>query len=139
MEYQATGRLPVVNPPSSPLITLLQSLHPQERLRIASVAISPPMGYTGSRIFQNAQQALIWPLSAGLPRNVPSQSWQDKRFRRPLTVDDLGHHATVPADVAEAWWCRPLTCAGRSRECCSDACRNCWTRLAENGIAYQSY
>lgn len=102
----STHTQPVVNSSSSPLITLLQSLHPRERLRIASVTFSPPMGYTGSRIFQNAQQALIWPLSAGLPRNVPSQSWQDKRFRRPLTVDDLGHHATVPADVAEAWWRR---------------------------------
>lgn len=104
--YHGTGLQPVVNSSSSPLITLLQSLHPRERLRIASVTISLPMGYTGSRIFQNAQQALNWPLPAGSPRNVPSQSWQDKRFRRPLTVDDLGHHATVPADVAEAWWRR---------------------------------
>ncbi len=106
MEYHGTGRLPVVNPPSSPLITLLQSLQPRERLRIASVTISLPLGYTGSRIFQNAQQALNWLLPAGSPRNVPSQSWQDKRFRRALTVEDLGHHATVPADVAEAWWRR---------------------------------
>lgn len=106
MEFRASGRLPAENQPSSPLITLLQSLQPRERLRIAPVTISLPLGYTGSRIFQNAQQALNWLLPAGSPRNVPSQSWQDKRFRRSLTVDDLGQHATVPADVAEAWWRR---------------------------------
>ena len=106
MEYKASGRLPVVNPPSSPLITLLQSLHPRERLRIASVTISLPLGYTGSRIFQNAQQALNWLTPAGSPRNTPSQSWQDKRFRRQLTIDDLAQHAMVPSDVAEPWWLR---------------------------------
>lgn len=105
MEFRANGRLPVVIQPTSPLITLLQSLQPRERLRITSVTISAPLGYTGSRIFQNAQQALNWLVPAGSPSNVPSLSWQDKRFRRPLTVDDLGQYATVPADVAEAW-CR---------------------------------
>jgi len=40
--FRATGRVPDLKAPSSPLITLLQSLHPRERLRIASVTISGP-------------------------------------------------------------------------------------------------
>lgn len=44
--------------PSSPLITLLQSLHPRERAQISAVRVCRSVGYQGGRLFFNAQQAL---------------------------------------------------------------------------------
>lgn len=106
MEFRATGRLPSFKAPSSPLITLLQSLLPRERTQIATVTISATLGYSGSRIFRNAQHALNWLVPAGTPSHIASQSWQGKRFRQQLTIDDLCEVATVPVNVVTDWWRR---------------------------------
>lgn len=92
--------------PRSPLISLLQSIYPAERLRITAVNVSLMVGYTGTHPFQNASQALEW-LSPTNPGNhVASRSWQDMSFRRQLTIDDLARVAKVPDEVRESWWAR---------------------------------
>ncbi|WP_137887685.1 hypothetical protein [Pseudomonas sp. 2FE] len=104
--YMATGRVPKVAAPSSPLITLLQSLYPRERTQIFAVMVSSALGYQGSRLFHNAQQALNWLAPDTPQQHLPSQSWQDRRFRSVLTIDDLAKVAKVPDRVAKDWWSR---------------------------------
>lgn len=104
--YQATGKAPQFRTPSSPLIALLQSLYPRERSRITALTVSATLGYQGCRQFHNAAQALNWLLPTNPGAHIPSESWQDKRFHRVLTIDDLALHAQVPPAVAQAWWLR---------------------------------
>lgn len=106
MDFRATGRLPVSVKPKSPLITLLQSLHPRERVQIASVFVSEALGYTGARNFANAQQALNWLCPSGSSSCPASQSWQNKRFQKVLTIDDLAGVARVPDSISRDWWHR---------------------------------
>ncbi|QCT95376.1 hypothetical protein FEV13_00015 (plasmid) [Stutzerimonas degradans] len=105
MRLRTTGHLPAVRNPSSPLITLLQTLHPRERLQITGVTVGSSLGYTGCRRFHNAQQVLNWLVPPGDHSRVASESWQDKRFQRELGIDDLAKVASVPKIVAEGW-CR---------------------------------
>ncbi|MGI1188747.1 hypothetical protein ACRCRN_32270 [Pseudomonas aeruginosa] len=104
--YRATGKAPQFRPPSSPLITLLQSLYPRERALITALRVNDQLGYQGGRQFHNAAQALNWLLPANPGTHIPSESWQNKRFQKVLTVDDLARHARVPASVIDAWWRR---------------------------------
>jgi len=107
LRYQTTGLLPVEERISaSPLIVLLQSFTPRERLQIASLTITGSLGYTGRHFFRNAQQALNWLAPACSSGSVASQSWQDKRFVAALTVDDLALVAAVPESVTASWWSR---------------------------------
>ena len=104
--YRATGKAPQFRTPSSPLITLLQSLYPRERAQITALRVNDQLGYQGGRQFHNAAQALNWLLPANPGTHIPSESWQNKRFQKVLTVDDLAQHARVPASVIDAWWRR---------------------------------
>ena len=64
--FLTTGALPSVAKPSSPLITLLESLSPRDRSRIVGLKVGPALGYNGSRQFHTAHQALSWLIPANL-------------------------------------------------------------------------
>lgn len=104
--FRATGKAPQFRTPSSPLITLLQSLHPRERSQITAVRVNDKLGYQGGRQFHNAAQALNWLLPANPGTHIPSESWIIRAFQKQLTIDDLAQHARVPDRVAEDWWRR---------------------------------
>jgi hypothetical protein len=104
MDFQATGKLPLLAAPTSPLITLLQSISPNERRMITSVRIGQSLGYTSNKLFQNAAQALTWLKPGYSATSYPSESHQDKRFTKILTIDDLADCAKVPDMIKESWW-----------------------------------
>lgn len=104
MDYQATGKRPQLAEPSSPLITLLLSISPNERRMITALRIGPGLGYTGNQLFQNAAQALNWLKPQYVATSYPSESHQNKRFQQALTIDDLAACANVPELIKEAWW-----------------------------------
>jgi hypothetical protein len=104
IDFQATGKLPQLAAPTSPLITLLQSISPNERRMITSVRIGQSLGYTSNKLFQNAAQALTWLKPGYSATSYPSESHQDKRFTKILTIDDLADFAKVPDMIKESWW-----------------------------------
>lgn len=106
MEFHATGKVPRVAEPSSPLITLLQSIYPAERRLVTAVKVCPQLGYMSHNVFQNASQALNWLKPSYAAESYPSESHRDRRFTRPLTIDDLAKFANVPDLVKEEWWRR---------------------------------
>lgn len=105
-EFCATGKMPEVATPSSPLITLLASLWPRERLSVTSVNVGQDLGYIGARMFRNAEQAYRWLVPPVPQPSVASMGAQNRRFSRVLTIDDLAKQAQVPQHVADAWWRR---------------------------------
>lgn len=116
MDFQATGKAPALASPRSPLITLLQSIHPSERRLITAVKISRELGYSGATSFQNAAQALSWLVPAYSATHYPSESHQDRRFARVLTIDDLAKFAHVPDVVRDSWWRRNEAMRPRQHE-----------------------
>lgn len=104
--FRATGKAPQFSTPSSPLITLLQSLYPRERTQITAVRVNELLGYQGGRQFHNAAQALTWLAPVNPGTHIPSESWQNKRFQKVLTIDDLAQNARIPVSVIEGWWRR---------------------------------
>lgn len=95
MRHQMTGQLPRMIRPSSPLITLLESLTPHQRLRYRGVRLSPALGYHTGHQFHNAEQLLRWmkpcdQMIEGEP--WPAESFRDKRFAKTLTLEDLQRH-----------------------------------------------
>lgn len=96
MKFRATGEVPRTVTPSSPLITLLESIPPRLRLQIRGVRLSPSLGYMTGMQFHNAAQLLKWlkPDNEMLEaRSWPAESYRDKRFNKRLTLDDLKAHA----------------------------------------------
>jgi hypothetical protein len=106
MDFHATGKLPQMADPSSPLITLLRSIHPSELRLITAVRIGRSLGYSTNMPFQNAAQALNWLKPSYSAQSYPSESHQDKRFNRVLTIDDLAECANVPEMIRKDWWQR---------------------------------
>lgn len=104
IDFQMTGKLPKFAEPSSPLITLLLSIPPAERRLITAVKVGQRLGYTSQNTFQNVSQALNWLKPSYSAESYPSQSHQDKRFNRVLTIDDLAQCANVPEMIRESWW-----------------------------------
>ena len=95
-KFMATGRLPDTLSPSSPLIDLLLKLSPRERISITGVTVGPELGYSGSRLFPNAEAALRWmrPGAEMLEgQSWPAESWRNKRFAKVLNLSDLAAHA----------------------------------------------
>ena len=104
MDFHATGKLPEAPvDPRSPLITLLKSFHPSERVRITRITIDSRMGYQGRHTFCNAAQALEWLCPPNRPQYLPSESAQDKRFQRPLSINNLTECANVPEAIIRDW------------------------------------
>lgn len=92
MEFRATGRLPRMVTPGSPLITLLESLSPRDRQAIRGVQLHPSLGYLGGIRFHTAEQLYRWlkPAPQMLEHESwPAESYRDKRFSRKLRLSDL--------------------------------------------------
>jgi hypothetical protein len=106
MDFHATGKLPQMANPSSPLITLLRSIHPSELRLITAVRIGSALGYNSNTPFQNAAQALNWLKPNYSAQSYPSESHQNRRFTRALTIDDLARCANVPEMIRQDWWQR---------------------------------
>ncbi len=90
--FMLTGRPPRIVRPSSPLITLLNAIAPQDRIRIVGLTVGPNLGYSGSRQFHTAEQALRWirPDAEMLASDHwPAESWRMKHFARNLHIEDL--------------------------------------------------
>lgn len=104
IDYHLTGNLPRLAEPRSPLITLLQSIPPSDRRLVTALRIGPSLGYNANTTFQNASQALNWLKPSYSAESYPSQSRQDKRFQKELTIDDLAGCANIPEVVRESWW-----------------------------------
>lgn len=102
MKFRATGELPRTVKPSSPLITLLESIPPRLRQEIRGVRLSPSLGYMTGKQFHNAAQLLKWlkPDNEMLEaQSWPAESYRDKRFQKQLTLADLkAHSASWPND-----------------------------------------
>lgn len=103
VRFCSTGDLPKLSDPKGPLITLLRSIYPHERLRILNLRVGPELGYQGMRTFQNAAQALNWVRPQHKAQHHPCDSSQIARFTKQLSIDDLSQFAVVPPDVAKAW------------------------------------
>jgi hypothetical protein len=103
MRFQASGVLPTPAAPRSPLITLLETIYPRDRLLITAVVIGPMLGYKGPQRFHNVAQLLNW-LKPGTPaKHHPSQSHQISTFAKRLTIADLKKFAQVPEHVEQEW------------------------------------
>lgn len=95
MQYKATGRLPQPFRPSSPLIELLETMSPRERVELRGIRLSPALGYQTGQTFANAEQLyrFVKPqaeMSESEP--FPAESMRIKRFAKRLTIDDLKEH-----------------------------------------------
>jgi len=101
IHHGMTRQLPRMLYPSSPLITLLESMTYHERLRWQGVRLSPQLGYQCGHPFHNAQQLLTWlkPDHQMLEcEHWPAESFRIKRLSQKLTVDDLKPFSTQLPD-----------------------------------------
>lgn len=91
MEHQATGRLPRVIEPESPLITLLERIGPRARQHISGVKLGPALGYQHSRTFENAESLYRWlkPDQWVPPHRDEAGQYKLACFRGPLTLAGL--------------------------------------------------
>lgn len=103
IRYQASGALPAPANPQSPLITLLETIYPRDRVRITAVVIGPKLGYQGHHRFHNLAQALSWLKPNAPAKNHPSQSFQIRAFSKPLTIGDLKAYAQIPQHIEQEW------------------------------------
>ncbi|WP_415912467.1 hypothetical protein [Neptuniibacter sp. QD37_11] len=89
VRFNATGRLPNSVRPVSPLISILEEISPRDRLEIKGIRISQ-LGYMTDQVWQNAEQLYRWlkPDSEVIGA-YPAGSRQDKRFNRPLSLQDI--------------------------------------------------
>jgi len=95
MDFQARGKLPRMFRPESPLISLLDSIHPRDRACIRGVRLSPALGYQCGHQFHTAEQLYRWlkpqpEMIEGEP--FPAESFRNKAFRKRLTLEDLKPH-----------------------------------------------
>lgn len=102
MDFACSGRLPQVNTPAGPLITLIESVPPRLRSRITNVVIGPNVGYQGSHHFQSLAQALNWLKPSYHSVSYPSESWRLKRFTKQLSIDDLATFCQIPESLLPA-------------------------------------
>lgn len=101
MRFQATGQVPRMIRPASPLISLLSSINPQDRARIVGLTVDAGLGYVESRCFHTAEQALNWvrPDSEMVEgESWPGESYRDKRFDKQLFLEDVLDRAASYAD-----------------------------------------
>lgn len=88
--FATTGRMPEGTRPSGPLVDLLKQIAPRDLALLIGLTIDARLGYLGSRQLRTAAQALRWVAPADeVFGSFPAESWRNKRFTSPLTVDDL--------------------------------------------------
>lgn len=113
------GTLPQPAQPDSPLIRLLKSLSPHQRACINGLTVDHRLGYSGQRTFATAGQALNWLAPPYAAAHYPSESWRDKRFVRPLTLEDL---IACSADPEARHRATPDTCDNHNPTLDSPSC-----------------
>lgn len=105
--FVCTGQLPRTVTPTSALITLLEKVSPRDRAQIVGLTVGPDLGYSGSRQFHTAEQALRWmkPAQEMLENESwPAESWRNKRFGRTLHIEDVIAAASrCPDGLAEKY------------------------------------
>lgn len=92
MRFKATGKLPEIWHPDSPLIRLLESISPRDRLQVRVIRLSPELGYTGNHLFHSAEQLLRWlkpPAGLVEGESCAAESCRIKAFTQEVTLDDL--------------------------------------------------
>ncbi|WP_019583836.1 hypothetical protein [Thioalkalivibrio sp. ALE16] len=92
IDFETTGRVPRPMRVESPLIDLLRTLSPRDRMCIEGIQLSPELGYHYAGFFRNAEVLLRWLEPDGEVfegDTWPAESWRDKRFRQRLTLADL--------------------------------------------------
>jgi hypothetical protein len=90
MRFQATGQLPSGVRPASPLITLLEQIGARDLPRIVGLTVDERLGYSGSRTFHTAAQALHWLKPAPeVFGSFPAESWRIKAYSQQLSLEDL--------------------------------------------------
>lgn len=97
MRFLTTGRLPDLVSPRSPLIDLLLQITPRDRAAIVGLTVNPCLGYSGSRQFHTAEQALRWvrPEAEMLESQWwPAKSWLNAYFSRRLSLEMLLENAS---------------------------------------------
>jgi hypothetical protein len=95
MDYQATGRLPRMVSPSSPLIDLLERIGYRRLDRILGVRVGPELGCQRTHTFRSAAQLLKWLKPADQiveGESFPAEQHRIKNFQKTLTEDDLRRH-----------------------------------------------
>jgi len=104
MKYRATGKAPQLRDPKSPLITLLEQIAPRDRAQIIGVRLSPTLGYRSGARFRTAAALYRWLVPAVATESVPSESHQDKRFAKRLSITDLEEHCShMPQPIKAEW------------------------------------
>lgn len=101
MTFATTGRLPEDRTPSSPLITLIESIPASYRNRITNVVVGPELGYQGHHRFHNLAQAMNWLKPSYSSQNYPSESWRLNSFKGRLTIQELLKHCQIPESVEQ--------------------------------------
>ena len=103
--FLTMGKLPELISTKGPLISVLQSMTPRERLAVVGLTVGPSLGYQGKRIFNNAEQALRWcaPDNQMLARQSwPAESWRIKNFNQKLSVVDVLKQSTkFPEEIGK--------------------------------------
>lgn len=91
MLFQATGRLPDVEQPRSPLIDLLERIEPRYRQMILGVTLSPALGYHSGQCFPTAEALYRWlkPSEWVDPSRYAAKSFRLAGFNQMLEVCDL--------------------------------------------------
>lgn len=90
---------------TSPLIELLESIPPRERLGIRRITLGPKLGYAGAVVFENGEQLLRWlkPKEYLIgTESTPAEARRDRRFTAKLQRSDLLAAAIVPLEKPKA-------------------------------------
>lgn len=105
VRFLQTGRLPQGVRPQSPLIDVLQRLNGLDLVAIRGLVVDQRLGYSGSRTFDTAAQALLWARpSDEVFGNYPAASYQDQRFTRRLRLSEVLDCArSFPERLAKAY------------------------------------
>ncbi|WP_019025446.1 MULTISPECIES: hypothetical protein [unclassified Thioalkalivibrio] len=92
LRFRTTGETPRRHRAQSPLIDLLRQIPPYVRARMRGVQLDPSLGYRSAARFHTAEQLLRWlaPEEEMYEGDFwPGESHRDRRFRGPLTLEDL--------------------------------------------------
>jgi hypothetical protein len=98
MDFRHSGKRPTPSIPSSPLITLLETLTPRDRQEIKGVRITT-LGYNNGMVWANAEQLYRWiKPSSRVFGSYPADGYMDRRFNKKLVVNDLLDSSTKYPD-----------------------------------------
>ena len=91
LNYQRTGKLPDMRVPTSPLITLIDTIPRRYHGLIRNVTIGPTLGYSRRWHHVTLAHALRWlrPDSPTPIDSVASERFRIKGYQKSLTIQDL--------------------------------------------------